>query len=96
MVDKDEEEEGVSVECLQEKAEVRLWLCRKCKPHWYQHKDQDNHKDNDKKKDKDKKKDQDNRKDNDKKEGESKTKDILTVVAEVSWLWNVPEINEGI
>ena len=73
--------EGVSVECLQEKAEVRLWLCRKCKPHWYQDKDQDNHD-----------------KDNDKKEGEGKKKDIvnLIVVAEVSWLWNVPEINDGI
>ena len=80
MVDKDEEDEGVSVECLQEKAEVRLWLCRKCKPHWYQDKDQDNHKDNDKK------------------EGEGKKKDIgnLIVVSEVSWLWNVPEINDGI
>ena len=49
--------EGVSVKCLQEKAEVRLWLCRKCKPHWYQHKDQDNHKDNDKKEGEGKKKD---------------------------------------
>ena len=80
MVDRDEEVEGVSVECLQEKAEVRLWLCRKCKPHWYQDKDQDNHKDNDKK------------------EGEGKKKDIvnLIVVAEVSWLWNIPEINDGI
>ena len=62
--------EGVSVECLQEKAEVRLWLCRKCKPHWYQDKDQDNHKDNDKKEG----------------EGKKKDILDLIVVAEVSWL----------
>ena len=33
-----------------------------------------------------------------KKEGEGKKKDIvnLIVVAEVSWLWNVPEIDDGI
>ena len=87
MVDKDEEDEGVSVECLQEKAEVRLWLCRKCKPHWYQDKDQDNHKDNDKKKDKNKNKDKDKKR-HTKKESEGNKKDIvnLIVVAEVSWL----------